>query len=94
MHLDIPFLLETYNNYKFARSTPVTMRMDALPEEKKPAACIACGKCRKACPQGIDIPAVLAELTVLYEKMPHWNDTVLKRAAEIEQDLRFEETCK
>jgi predicted aldo/keto reductase-like oxidoreductase len=34
-------------------------RIEALAAEKQPAACVACGQCVKACPQGIDVPAHL-----------------------------------
>ena len=77
--LDIPYLLQCYNDYKFAQSLPPSMRIDALEEEKRPAACIGCGQCMHACPQGIDVPAALAELAEMYEKGPHWSEQVKLR---------------
>jgi len=46
--------------------------LEFAPEEKRPSACIACGKCSRICPQGIDIPGVLAELTELLKTVPSW----------------------
>lgn len=88
VELDIPYLLQCYNDYKFAESLPPSMRIDGLDEDKRPAACIACGQCKKACPQGIDVPAALAELAVMYEKGPHWSDHVKVRQKAIQEDLR------
>ena len=59
MELDIPYLLECYNSFKFEASAVNSMRLDGLDEDKLPSACIACGQCSHACPQGIDVPAVL-----------------------------------
>ena len=33
--------------------------MAALEEGSRPSACLSCGKCVRACPQGIDVPAHL-----------------------------------
>ena len=63
------------------------MRIDALEEEKRPAACIGCGQCMHACPQGIDVPAALAELAEMYEKGPHWSEQVKIRQKIIQEDL-------
>ena len=65
-----------------------SMRLDALAEDKRPAACISCGQCEHACPQGIKVPAVLAELSVMYENGPHWADQVKLRQKSIQEDLR------
>ena len=85
--LDIPYLLQCYNDYKFAQSLPPSMRIDALEEEKRPAACIGCGQCTHACPQGIDVPAALAELAEMYEKGPHCSEQVKLRQKFIQADL-------
>ena len=86
--LDIPYLLQCYNDFKFASSLPPAMRIDALEEEKRPSACIGCGQCTHACPQGIDVPAALAELVDLYAKGPHWGETVKLRQKAIDADLK------
>jgi predicted aldo/keto reductase-like oxidoreductase len=88
MELDIPYLLQCYNDYKFATTMTPSMRIDALPEDKRPSACIGCGQCMHACPQGIDVPSALAELAEMYEKGPHWGDVVVQRAKSIEDDLK------
>ena len=88
MELDIPYLLQCYNDYKFATTMTPSMRIDALSDDKRPAACIGCGQCMHACPQGIDVPSALAELAEMYEKGPHWGDGVVQRAKSIEDDLK------
>ena len=88
MELDIPYLLQCYNDYKFATTMTPSMRIDALSEDKRPAACIGCGQCMHVCPQGIDVPSALAELAEMYEKGPHWGDVVVQRAKSIEDDLK------
>lgn len=88
MGLDIPYLLQCYNDYKFAQTMTPSMRIDALEEEKRPAACIGCGQCTHACPQGIDVPSALAELAKMYEEGPHWGDMVRLRAKAIQEDLK------
>ena len=72
MELNIPYLLECYNDYKFSSSLTSSMRLDGLDEDKRPSACIGCGQCTHACPQGIDVPSALAELAELYAKGPNW----------------------
>ena len=88
MGLDIPYLLQCYNDYKFAQTMTPSMRIDALEEEKRPAACIGCGQCVHACPQRIDVPSALAELAKMYEEGPHWGDMVRLRAKAIQEDLK------
>ena len=88
MELDIPYLLQCYNDYKFATTMTPSMRIDALSEDKRPATCINCGQCMHACTQGIDVPSALAELAEMYEKGPHWGDVVAQRAKSIEDDLK------
>ena len=79
MGLDIPMLIHAYNDVKFARSMTVAMQFDALPEEKKPSACIGCGACAAVCPQNIDIPAAMAELAETISKMPSWAEMCRQR---------------
>ena len=83
-------LLDIAENLK--KGVPCTMtpsvRLDALPEEKRPAACIGCGQCTHACPQSIDVPSALAELAQMYENGPHWRDMVAQRSRSINEDLK------
>ena len=79
MGLDIPMLIHSLNDLKFANSMTVPMQMDALPEEKRPAACIGCGACAAVCPQKIDIPAAMAELAERLAAMPSWAELCRQR---------------
>ena len=85
--LNIPYLLACYNDYKFVSTIPVSMRIDALEEDKRPSACIGCGQCTHACPQGIDVPSALKELAEMYEQGPHWSEYVKQRQKSIQEDL-------
>ena len=79
MGLDIPMLIHAYNDLKFASSMTVPMQMDALPEDKRPSACVACGACAAVCPQKINIPAAMAELADALSKMPSWAELCRQR---------------
>lgn len=57
------------------------MRIEFLPEDKKPSACIGCGKCKKICPQNIDIPKAMKDMTEALEKMPSWVEVCRQREA-------------
>lgn len=72
MGLNIPNLLSTYNEIRFSPAINVAMRIEALPEEKRPSACIGCGKCAKICPQGIDIPGAMKGFSQALSKLPSW----------------------
>ena len=62
MELDIPRLLELYNEHIFTGGGFLApMALSALPEDKRPSACLGCGACAAVCPQGIDIPGALAD---------------------------------
>ncbi len=87
MELDIPMLLDCYNNMKFASSLNMSMRLDGLSEDKKPSACIGCGQCTHACPQGIDVPSVLRELDDIYTNGPTWAEAARSRHDAILKDL-------
>ena len=79
MGLDIPMLLKLYNEAKFSPNFNIGMRVEALPEDKRPAACVGCGQCARVCPQNIDIPAALADLTEVLKKIPSWADICRQR---------------
>ena len=62
MELDIPRLLDLYNEHVFTGGGFLApMALSALPEDKQPSACLGCGACAAVCPQGIDIPGALAD---------------------------------
>mgnify|MGYP002595557572 CR=1 FL=1 len=79
MGLDIPMLLKLYNEAKFSPNFNIGMRVEALPEDKRPAACVGCGQCARVCPQNIDIPAALANLNEVLKKIPSWADICRQR---------------
>ncbi len=72
MGLDIPNLIAVYNELRIQHSMNATMRIEALPEEKRPSACIGCGKCAKICPQSIDIPGAIKDLAARVAAAPSW----------------------
>ena len=67
MELDIPRLLELYNEHvsrpSFAFIAP--MALGAMPQDKHPSACISCYACTTVCPQQIKIPEALADFAEL-----------------------------
>lgn len=77
--LDIPMLLAIYNELLFAPVVNASMRLEALPEEKLPSACIKCGKCALTCPQKIDIPLSMTGLAESMKKLPKWADISRER---------------
>lgn len=78
--LDIPMLIHAYNDVKFSGGgMTVSMQFDALPEDKRPSACIKCGACAAICPQNIDIPGALSELSDILAKTPSWAELCRQR---------------
>lgn len=60
--LDIPGLLALYNEHAFTGGGFIApMALMAVPEEKKPSACIGCRSCEKVCPQQIKISEAMAD---------------------------------
>lgn len=60
--LNIPELLELYNEHKFTGGGFIApMAMMAIPEEKQPGACVGCRSCEAVCPQQIKISEALAD---------------------------------
>ncbi len=72
MELDIPMLLAFYNDLKVTPSFLLGMRLEALPPEKLPSACIGCGACVSICPQNINIPEKLADMAEILKGIPSW----------------------
>ena len=61
--LDIPELLGLYNEHRVSGGGFIApMALSAYPEDKRPAACVACRSCEAVCPQQIKISETLAEL--------------------------------
>ena len=60
--LDIPKLLELYNEHSFSQGGFLApMYLGTLPVEKQPSACIGCRSCEAVCPQKIKISETLAD---------------------------------
>ncbi len=65
--LNIPNLLEIYNEYCFTGGGFLpAMQLSVIPEEKQPQACIGCRSCEAVCPQQIKISEAMRDFT---EKM-------------------------
>lgn len=62
MGLDIPWLIELYNEHCFSGGGFIApMALNALPEEKRPSACLSCRACEAVCPQQIKISEALSD---------------------------------
>lgn len=60
--LDIPRLLELYNEHSFTGGGFIApMALMAVPEEKHPSACVGCRRCEQVCPQQIRISEAMAD---------------------------------
>lgn len=79
MGLDIPALIEIYNDIRYAPGVNSASKIEFMPEDKKPTACIACGACVSACPQKIDIPATLSALSEALKSIPSWRQISYER---------------
>jgi len=78
-NLDIPMLLNIYNNMRFAPAVSISMRMEAVTESERPSACIGCGNCARMCPQHIDIPQAMKDMDAELAKLPRWSDICRER---------------
>jgi len=80
--LDIPRLLGFYNDLKYQHNIlNVSMKIEAIEEGHGPSDCINCKACMKMCPQKIEIPKYLKELSTEIETMPKWLDVCKQREA-------------
>ncbi len=60
--LDIPRLLELYNEHKFTGGGFIApMALRAVPPEKQPGACVGCRSCEAVCPQQLKISEALSD---------------------------------
>ncbi len=60
--LDIPRLLELYNEHQFTEGGFIApMALAALPREKQPLSCVGCRSCEAVCPQQIKISEAMAD---------------------------------
>ncbi len=82
MELDIPLLIQQYNDLHFSSSFTPLMLIESMPEEKRPSACLGCGACASNCPQNIDIPNVMSMLAEELSQRPSWAAICKQRAEE------------
>lgn len=59
--LDIPNLLFMYNELHFSNGFITQMGVGAMPEEKRPSACVGCKSCEAVCPQQIKISEIMSD---------------------------------
>ena len=80
MELNIPMLIEVYNDLRYAPGVNSASKIEFMPEDKRPTACISCGNCVAICPQRIDIPRVLSDFSELLTTIPSWKKICAERA--------------
>ncbi len=62
MGLDIPYLIGLYNEHAYSGGGFLApMAVGALPEDKRPAACLGCRACEAVCPQNIRISEMMTD---------------------------------
>ena len=62
--LPIPELIALYNEHKITGGGFLApMAVASMPENKRPANCIACRNCEQVCPQQIEISAMMSEFS-------------------------------
>jgi predicted aldo/keto reductase-like oxidoreductase len=82
MGLNIPMLIEIYNDLRYMPSVNTSLKIEFMEEDKRPTACIGCGACVAICPQNIDIPAAMKELSETMRKVPSWREVCRQREEE------------
>ncbi len=69
MELNIPWIIELYNEYKYSGGGfLVGMAIGSLSDDKKPSACIGCRACEAVCPQTIKISEMMTDFSKGLEK--------------------------
>ena len=64
--LNIPWLLELYNEHVFTGGGFIApMALMAVSEDKQPSACLGCRNCEQVCPQQIRISEALADFSAM-----------------------------
>lgn len=62
--LDIPELIKLYNEHNFTEGGFIApMALSAVPEEKRPSACVGCRSCEAVCPQQIKISEAMKDFS-------------------------------
>ncbi len=69
MKLDIPAIIELYNEHRFSGGGFLApMAIGALPDEKKPSACLGCRACEAVCPQNIEISKMMSDFAEMLKQ--------------------------
>ncbi len=69
MGLDIPALIELYNEHTYTGGGFLApMAIGALPDDKKPSACLGCRSCEAVCPQNIKISEMMTDFVEKLKK--------------------------
>jgi len=64
MELNIPNIIELYNEHVYSGGGFLApMAIGALPENKRPSACLGCRACEAVCPQNIKISEMMSDFT-------------------------------
>lgn len=81
--LEIPTMMSMVNELEIGGTGVINimMRYTALGDGKRAGDCIACGQCREACPQKIDVPAQMERLAELVSKQRTWEEICREREA-------------
>lgn len=67
--LEIPRLLEVYNEHEFTGGGFIESTvLGSMPEEKWPSACVGCRSCEKVCPQQIKISEAMSAFSARIRK--------------------------
>ncbi len=62
MELDIPYLIELYNEHIYTGGGFLApMSVGAMEEAKRPSACVGCRSCEAVCPQNIKISEIMSD---------------------------------
>ena len=65
-NLDIPWLIEVYNEFKYSKNKfGASLRLNE-DTNKRPTACIGCQSCEAVCPQSLPIAKTMTELAELF----------------------------
>jgi len=69
MELDIPRIIELYNEYNYSNGGFIpSMAIRSMDEAKRPSACLACRACEEVCPQMIKISEMMSDFTAKLKK--------------------------
>ena len=64
--LDIPTLIELYNEHKFTGGGYIApMTLQTISQDKQPSACVGCRSCEAVCPQQIKISESMADFCAM-----------------------------